>query len=103
MFGYVVAGLLVLVVSFALVVNADLHKKRGGGFADRSHCKALRVGSPNGVGARQRLCRAVTYCGREFLLRLRSLELSIYCSSSLSCRASMNQDLYVTYFPQLVS
>ena len=27
------AGLLVLVVSVALVVNADLHKKRGAGFA----------------------------------------------------------------------
>ena len=28
-YGYVVAGLLVLVVSVALVVNADLHRKRG--------------------------------------------------------------------------
>jgi len=28
MFGYVVAGLLVLVVSVALVVNADSHRKR---------------------------------------------------------------------------
>ena len=27
--GYGVAGLLILVVSVALVVNADLHKKRG--------------------------------------------------------------------------
>ncbi len=34
MYGYVVAGLLVLVVSVALVVNADLHKKRGDGLAD---------------------------------------------------------------------
>ena len=33
MFGYVVAGLLVLVVSFALVINADLHKKRGHKYA----------------------------------------------------------------------
>ncbi len=33
MYGYVVAGLLVLVVSVVLVVNADLHKKRGDGYA----------------------------------------------------------------------
>ena len=33
MYGYVVAGLLVLVVSVALVVNADLHRKRGDGWA----------------------------------------------------------------------
>lgn len=29
LFGYVVAGWLVLVASWALVVNADAHKKRG--------------------------------------------------------------------------
>ena len=33
MYGYVAAGLLVLVISVALVVNADLHKKRGDLFA----------------------------------------------------------------------
>ena len=33
MFGYVVAGLLVIVVSFALVINADAHKNPGDGFA----------------------------------------------------------------------
>ena len=33
MFGHVVAGLLVLVVSFALVINADAHKKRGHQYA----------------------------------------------------------------------
>ena len=33
MYGYVAAGLLVLVVSVALVVNAALHKKRGDLFA----------------------------------------------------------------------
>ena len=33
MFGYVVAGFLVLIVSVALVVNADSHKKRGDVFA----------------------------------------------------------------------
>ena len=33
MYGYVVAGLLVLVTSVALVVNADSHKKRGAAFA----------------------------------------------------------------------
>jgi len=36
MFGYVVAGLLVLVVSFALVVNANSHQKRGDVFARES-------------------------------------------------------------------
>ena len=29
MFGYLVAGLLIIVVSFALVINSDQHKKRG--------------------------------------------------------------------------
>jgi len=33
MYGHIVAGVLVLVVSVALVVNADLHKKRGDVFA----------------------------------------------------------------------
>lgn len=33
MYGYVVAGLLILGVSVALVVNADVHKKRGDIFA----------------------------------------------------------------------
>ncbi len=33
MYGYIVAGLLVLVVSVALVVNADLHRKRGDRYA----------------------------------------------------------------------
>ena len=33
MFGYVVAGLLIVVVSVALVINADLHQKRGHKYA----------------------------------------------------------------------
>ena len=32
MYGHVLAGLLALVVSVALVVNADAHRKRGVGF-----------------------------------------------------------------------
>ena len=32
-YGYVVAGLLIIVVSFALVINADLHEKRGHKYA----------------------------------------------------------------------
>ncbi len=33
MYGHVVAGLMVLVINIAPVVNADSHKKRGDGFA----------------------------------------------------------------------
>ena len=40
MYGYVVAGLLIIVVSFALVINADAHKKRGNSFA-----REAKVGS----------------------------------------------------------
>ncbi len=40
MFGYVVAGLLIIVVCFTLVINADLHKKSGNRFA-----REAKVGS----------------------------------------------------------
>ena len=40
MFGYVVAGLLIIVVNIALVISADLHKERGNRFA-----REAKVGS----------------------------------------------------------
>ena len=36
MYGYVVAGLLIIVVSIALVVNAEAHRKRRDGVANNA-------------------------------------------------------------------
>ena len=49
LYGYVVAGVLVLVVSVALVVNADLHKKRGAGYSERSGAWRGKLNQPQQV------------------------------------------------------